>query len=127
MNFGSDLSCFDDITPNLAFTSEQTALAQAIGRRLITPRGSLWEDQDYGTDVRQWLQAPSPTAARIAAAVETEVLKEPRVESVTAAVTWTEATRQLRIDLAMVASDETEFSLTVLVDNLTVQLLEENT
>lgn len=80
---GIDLDCLYDITPSLSLTSGPDNLAKALARRLITPRGALFYDPDYGLDVREYLHA-GVTAVELATlpeAIAAEVEKDPRVQS----------------------------------------------
>ncbi len=124
-DLGSDFHAIEDLNANLTVVTERTCLAQALVRRIISPRGSLFYDEDYGTDVRQFLNAP-PRPASVAQAVESECLKDERVVDVTATVEYLEANTTLQIKLIVEDETEEEFALTVLVDELTVELLEEN-
>ena len=70
--FGTDISTPDaaDLDPYFGTVSGWRALAQAIGRRLITPRGSLIDDEAYGFDVRSRLNgALTPSDPATMAAV----------------------------------------------------------
>jgi hypothetical protein len=94
-------------------------VVEAVLRRLQTPRGGLWYDRDYGTDVRQFLNG-SRSRFTVAAAVEAEALKDERIEEAGAEVTFTD--RTLEIVLRIVTADG-PFSLTVGVSELTVDLI----
>src|SRR5262249_23081946 len=50
--YGRDLVCTTDVTDTLEEVDPESAeaVAQAIFRRYLTPRGSLIEDPDYGLD-----------------------------------------------------------------------------
>ena len=52
VDYGTDVSWFPDVTPNLSLTSGNRTLAEALYRRLSTPRGWFAWDPDYGLDVR---------------------------------------------------------------------------
>ena len=56
-DYGSDLSCWDDVTQNMdELPADSIVLvAQSNYRRITTPRGSLPDDLDYGIDVRSFL------------------------------------------------------------------------
>lgn len=43
------------LDPYFSLASEGTAYVQAIARRWVTPRGSLYRHPEYGHDVRQYL------------------------------------------------------------------------
>lgn len=60
-----------------------TAIAQAAVRRLVTPRGSMPGDPDYGKDLRQLLNSPILPAKLMQAQQESnvELVKDDRVRS----------------------------------------------
>lgn len=81
--FGSDLSCADDLTADMAelASDDPLVVAQATYRRLNTPRGALIDDPDYGLDVCSYLhKGMTPQEVRaIAGQIRLEVLKDDRV------------------------------------------------
>lgn len=82
-DFGTDLSATDDVTDDMAEVSGLTVVAQAIYRRLSTPRATLWRDPNYGLDLREYLskaQTPAQIAA-IPGQVRLEIQKDERVSS----------------------------------------------
>lgn len=87
-DFGTDLSATDDVTDDMAEVSGITVVAQAIYRRLSTPRQSLWRDPNYGLDLRLFLSVAQTPAqiASIPGQVKSEILKDERIESVVVAV-----------------------------------------
>src|SRR5690349_16156686 len=88
-DFGSDISGFPDLDPTFSLVSGTTALAQAIARRLESPRGSLWYAPDYGTDVRGRLN-DAFTASGLHALqsdIEAECEKDERIRHASATVT----------------------------------------
>lgn len=56
-------------------------VARAIGRRFITPRGGLFYDLSYGTDLRRFLNLPDNPSNRFELETQAarEALKEPRI------------------------------------------------
>ncbi len=125
--FGVDLSTFVNGKPDLdpsfePISSPTRVLSEALARRLITRRGTIKEDPDFGTDVREWCQARMSNLrlAQLRAAVEAECLKDERVRTVTATVTFMGG--RIRIVVAG-EGDPGNFTLTLLADNLTVDLL----
>jgi phage baseplate assembly protein W len=83
IDFGHDLSCVDDLDEAMSEVDDITLLAQAILRRLSTPRGSLWQDPDYGKNLQDYLSAAQTPAqlAAIPGEVRNEVLKDERIAS----------------------------------------------
>lgn len=124
-DFGIDVSCVADIDPTFALVSGRRALAQALARRLSTPRGGLFYDGTYGYDLRSQLNAAVDDFGgtfAIAAAVEAEVEKDERVLAATAEVTFDASTERLRVAIAIMAADG-PFALVLGVDAVTVEIL----
>lgn len=85
-DYGLDLDCFDDLTDDMAEVSGVQVVVQATYRRLITPRGSIWngpEGLNYGDDLREMLGSPitPDTLATLPAKVRAAVLQDDRIES----------------------------------------------
>lgn len=57
LGYGTDLSCTNDCTDNFDEVDpfSQRALAEALIRRLMTRRGALLDDQNYGLGIYLWL------------------------------------------------------------------------
>jgi hypothetical protein len=87
--YGHDLSCVTDLDPAMLETDGVHALTQAIARRLITARGSLIDDPNYGTNLPGYLNDDLSPAdlANIQALVNAECIKDERVYSATSIVT----------------------------------------
>ena len=114
-----------DLDPTFALCAGRAQLAQAIGRRITTRRGTLaWigDDPDYGVDVRDYLgsDADAQTASRIAAMVEAEVLRDERVRACQATATVADGTLTLSLRLA---DADGPFRLVLAVSAVTVDLL----
>lgn len=86
LGYGSDLSCDDDIDKGFAEVSgdDQLGIAQSLYRRLITPRGALIDDPDYGYQVAALVhQGLSDADLRAAAgAIHNELVKDDRLDDV---------------------------------------------
>jgi hypothetical protein len=124
IDYGSDFGGVMDLSPSLGLVSGRLALAQAIARRLTTPRGSLFYDPDYGYDLRQHLNAPAPRLGVVEAQTSTEVLKDERVLDVEVDVTFTEGLLSVTLRLFDAGGP---FSLVLNVSQVTVELLAEHT
>jgi len=87
-DYGHDLSCVFDLDAGMAEVDGRTALAQALARRLITPRGGLIDDGNYGFDVRQFINDDASTSdlARIASSIDSELSKDERVVTSTSTI-----------------------------------------
>jgi phage baseplate assembly protein W len=80
-SLGSCMSCVTDLALGKPMASGRNALAQAIARRLQTPRGGLIDDFNYGYDLTGYVNddlAPADIAS-IQTFVEAECLKDERV------------------------------------------------
>lgn len=133
MSYGSDLYMFDQLRTGRVATGT-TLLAQAIYRRLTTPRGSLDDGDEgvvYGLDLAEFIgrQATPDAIANTGPALEAEILKDDRVASVTAvvsAVTGTDGLVETTVVLTVVPFDETAdgpFDMTLAVSDVNVSLL----
>ena len=113
----------NDVDPNFAEVSGRACLAQALARRLITPRLGLIDDPDYGLDVRDWLNDDVTPAeiAKIGRLVEAELLKDERVVRAAASVTF--VTGVLTIT-ASITDGAGTFRLVLAVSELSAKLLE---
>lgn len=83
LGFGGDLSCVDDLDADMREVSgdDIASLAQALMRRILTPRGSVPDAPDYGIDLRGYLHRPSTRAELLALSgdVQNEWSKDDRV------------------------------------------------
>lgn len=123
---GVDFSGLDDIDANLTLVDGRLGYAQAIFRRLTTPRGRLFYDPEYGIDIREFVKQSGFSATQVSRLIEGECLKDERTLNAAAEVTFNEATEEMKIDLTLI-DDEGPFTLTLNVTALTVELLDENT
>jgi phage baseplate assembly protein W len=122
-DLGSDFHGYPDIHPTLKQVSGTLCLVQALARRLETPRGGLFYDPDYGTDLRKFVNQSGVTRAQVVSAIQTECLKDQRVASVTATVEF--ADTDMTIFISVTPDGESEsFSFTLNVGALTVELID---
>lgn len=92
---GSDLSSFvggaADLDPTFTPLDGDRNALENVGRRWLTPRGTLPGDADgdFGTDVRSWIQSrqSGTSRVRLKLALEAEARKEERIRSCTVTVT----------------------------------------
>lgn len=96
--FGLDTSAIDEEPAEGDLIGDQLALIQACCRRLITPRGGLWYDENYGTDLRQFLSESVPLGL-IESVTIAELLKEEAVQRVTVRATPIADRLELRIQI----------------------------
>lgn len=123
VDHGTDISCVSDVDAAAVEVSGRLCLAQAIARRLTTPRGRLLDDPNYGYDLTQFVNddlAPADLA-KIRAFAEAECLKDERVRGVTITLTLA-ATGVLVVTVALVDGDG-PFTLVLSVTSVTATLL----
>lgn len=127
-DFGYDTSCLNGLNTG-RFASGVRLVAEAAYRRLITPRGLLQggdDEANYGLDLADLIGAvmtPSQIAA-IPGQIESELLKDERIETVTATVTSVQTGPGVTLTILVDASTaEGPFSLDLSVSQVTVELL----
>ena len=116
--YGSDISCAYDVDPSAAEVTGTLLLAQAIVRRLDTPRGSLPDDKGYGISLRSMLNAgvTSQDIASMAGRISNEVKKDDRVDNVLTTVTPSATGDTLSVVLLVTPVDSAEeFTMTLAV------------
>lgn len=120
LGYGTDLSCVRDLTEDLVEVNPLStrAISEAIVRRLITPRGALIDDQDYGFDVRPYCNraVTADSLRALKGYARAEALKDDRVAD--ANVTLAYASNALTITIMITAHDPAlgVFSLVFTVD-----------
>ena len=125
LGFGSDLSCVYDLTPTMEMVGGNSVeiIQQSLLRRLITPRGSLYDDLDYGLGVSLYLNSSMTVQQRqeIAGVIQGEMMKDDRLES--CSVELTESSQYVaEVVVSCVAIDPNlgEFALTFGLTETTV-------
>lgn len=80
-DYGTDLFGVDDLDELGRDVTGIDVLRQAIARRLMTPRGWLLDDPNYGLDLRQYLSDSIDAAKlmQLQSAVRAELLKDQRI------------------------------------------------
>lgn len=123
--YGQDLSCVFDLDPTCAEVSGNVLLAQALVRRLITERGQLIGDPEYGTDITQYLNddvGPSDISA-MAAAIRAELKKDQRVATVTVQIITPPLLTGTYTIIIGITGAAGPFSMTLAANDTTVDLL----
>lgn len=102
INYGHDLSCVDDLTPQMQVVSGLRLVAEAIARRLQTGRGELIDDPLYGYDLTAQLNndVDPSDIGRINAAVTNECKKDTRIKEAVTSAVLTEA-GELRVTISL--------------------------
>lgn len=124
-DFGQDVSTFPDLDPAFSPLVGSRVVAEAVARRLSTPRGIIPSCPDYGLDVRSWLNESVTTAKldRWKREIALELQKDERIASVSATLAYDSARLELKIALEVEAADG-PFRLVLLVTAVTVALLD---
>lgn len=81
---GKVMSCTDDLSVVPRYVSGNERVKEALYRRFTTTRGDLIWDEDYGTNVFDFLQMVMTQAqlSQIPGQLKAEALKDPRVTKV---------------------------------------------
>lgn len=114
-----------DLDPMFGWAEEDQAVIEVAARRLMTPRGTLPGDPDFGTDLRVYCGARI-TPHRLAILrqdIKSELLKDERVLNVeVSSTTFDQAASKLTVRIALTTANGT-FALTLTVDQVKVTLL----
>lgn len=94
-------------------------MIQAVARRLETPRGGLFYDEEYGTDLRAYVNS-NAGPLEIARAAELEAMKDERVLAADATVN--RSGQSITVTMKLTLADG-PFDLTLDVSDLTVDLI----
>jgi hypothetical protein len=124
--YGTDFACVTDLDAALTVRDNRLTLGESLGRRLLTPRGGLFHDRSYGYDVRRFLKASGFTEAQIARVCEAQMLEDERVRNASVSVTFDENYEELTISARVYPVIGQAFDLTLNVDSLSVELLNED-
>ena len=124
VDYGNDIDCVGDLTFAMGTVDGSTMMAQSIARRLTTSRAGLFYSPEYGYNLRQFLSAVEPSISALNGAVENEVLKDPRVYDVDVSAEFNASTKTASVSVVGHGS-EGPFDLTVLVSEISVELLRE--
>lgn len=126
--FGSDISTFagpdrNDLHPFLPLITGKRAVAEAVARRLLTPRGLLPWAQGEGFDVRDLLgQGFTPAALQsFSAQISTEAEADERVQSAEVTITFNEPRQALAISVRL-RTAEGPFTLVLDVSKLAADI-----
>lgn len=121
LGFGRDWSCVLDVAPDFAEVdpASTVGVGQAAIRRLITARGTLPGDRNYGMDVRAYCSrgVTVQDLRELEGLVRLELAKDERIEDATVTVT-TPRPGELALDIRIQPVDPalTPFDLTFALD-----------
>lgn len=122
-DFGQCMSCITDLSGDGRLVSGNIVIAEAIARRLSTPRGRLIGYPDYGFDISQYINADmSPRdIASLRSSIEAECLKDERVSEAEVSAVL-DSVGVLTLTIKLVAND-TELTLVLSVSDVTIDLV----
>lgn len=127
IDYGSDLSCVSDLNPHMGVVSGLRLVAEAIARRLQTPRGALVDDASYGYDLTDQLNSDLSASdlGVIGASVTAECRKDQRILNASTVVTFsTDPSRPGELDVTISLTTRAgPFSLQLAVSQVTVSIL----
>jgi phage baseplate assembly protein W len=105
-DFGEDVSTFPSLDTTFSTIGGFRVLAEALARRLMTPKGLLTFHPDYGFDLRQFINETidDSVLARIKQGTIHEILQDERVADADATVTFTQATQTLTVTCQVVTA-----------------------
>lgn len=115
-DYGTDLWCVQDLDLGGTEVDGNLVLAQACARRLITPRGGLLDDLNYGYDLTRFLgdDLGTPQLAIMRSGIQAELLKDERVLSANVVAAFSTASGILTVAVGIVgAAGPFQFVLTV--------------
>ena len=121
-DYGTDVSCITDLDPSFRLVSGQLSVGQAVARRLITERGTLIDDPNYGTDLRKYLGEPKSASvlSRCSSDAEREAMQDERVQSASAESFYVGDDLKVSVE---VETAEGVFELVLAINAVSVTLL----
>lgn len=127
-SFGRETSCLTELRTG-RFATGSRLVAEAVYRRLTTPRGMLRgaeEEANYGLDLTELIGSVSTKAdaASLPARISAEIKKDERIESVNVRVVESSETVAKTFEIFIEAvTNVGPFTLALSVDEVTVGLL----
>ncbi len=123
-DFGTDVSTFPDLDPGFALQTGTRVVAEAVARRLMTPRGVLAGAPHYGFDVRALVNdyVRNRDQARLQSAIETEAEADERVKRAAVQVTYDQPSQTMTV-VVQIETDAGSFSLVLAVTAVSLTLL----
>ncbi len=123
-DFGTTLSCVDDISPEARMVSGFRVVGEAVARRWLTPRGRLIGYPNYGFDLTQFVNADvtARDLPAIKAGAAAEALKDERVTSADVSVSL--AVDGILSVSAVLGTALGPFTLVLAVSDVTIQILQ---
>lgn len=124
-SWGSDVLVFPGLDPTLTLVDSGRVVAEALARRLSTPRGSMPFHPDYGLDLRAYLNEAMTDAKlyQLRAGVELECEQDERVLTADVKATFVQSTFSLRVQVNATLNTGNELRFVLNVSQVTVELL----
>lgn len=128
VDFGTDTSCTTGLRSGRLISGPRL-VAEACFRRLTTPRGMLRGGEDeanYGLDLEKLIGATTTKAqaAALPGQIQSELLKDERLTSVTADVVATTVGPATSYEITIEGqTDQGPFSLVLAVSDVSVEIL----
>jgi phage baseplate assembly protein W len=124
-DYGKDVAALPDLDERFVLRSGNTVLVESIARRYTTRRGGLFYDQNYGLDLRDFLnEAFTPKAElEIRAQIAAEAIKDRRVRRAQATVAFNRLTKTMQVTIRIQPLDGPTFDMVLAVTAVTVALL----
>ncbi len=115
-----------DLASDSSMVSGRQCLAEALARRLVTTRGTLIDDPEYGFDLRDFVNddVDARGMALIGSGVDAEMLKDERVIHSATAVSFLAG---ILIVAITITDGRGPFKLVLSVSQLTVSVLQVTT
>lgn len=127
-DLGSDFACTTDLDANLSTVEGRRCLAEALARRLQTPRGMLWYDKHYGFDITAFVGSSVPEGV-IKHGIRKECLKDERVLDASVELNTVETDGRIALAPEITVTDSTggvfTFTATPSDKGLVVELLQQ--
>lgn len=125
-DFGSDSLVFPGVDGNFTLVKDGRVIAEALARRLSTPRGSLPFHPDYGLDLRSYLNeaVTADLLYRMKAAVELECEQDERIDGAKATITYAQSTMSMKVRVD-VTTTTAALRFVLSVSQVSVDLLNE--
>lgn len=124
-NFGQDILVFNDVDSSFSPVSDGRVLGEALGKRFTTRRGTMPFHDDFGMDVRDWLNEAmtQDQLFRLKAAMEAEAVKDERVLGADIRLAFD--SKQSSLTAKVEAQTSTgPYKLTLRVTDLTTELIQ---
>lgn len=124
-DFGSDISVFPDLDPGFGIITGTRVVAEAVAKRLLTPRGVLAGAPHYGFDVRALVNEyiRDRDQARLQSAIEREAEADERVKRASCQISYDSIAQVMHITVG-IETDAGPFSLVLGVTAVSVTLLQ---